>query len=50
VLGRLARGEIDSLAADVGLDGLRSLDEFLAHLARLVVDLDRSLESPVTNE
>jgi phosphate:Na+ symporter len=50
VLGRLTRGEIDSLAADVGLDGLRSLDEFLVHLARLVVDLDRSLESPVTRE
>lgn len=50
VLARLARGEIDSLAADVGLDGLRSLDEFLGHLARLVVDLDRSLEAPVTRE
>ena len=50
VLARLSRGEIDPLAADVGLDGLRSIDEYLAHLSRLVVDLDRSLEAPVTRE
>ncbi len=50
VLSRLARGELDPLAADVGLDGLRSIDEYLTHISRLVVDLDRSLESPVTRE
>jgi len=50
VIARLTRREIDPLAADVALDGLRSLDEYLTHLSRLVVDLDRGLESPVTVE